>query len=93
MNEIDTTTMILQGALRTLAMLPVSDLEAHVRECSNSLQMFHSMGSMLDPTEYRNSMENGKLEDAQRQLEIARLLLKIRELIEEREAWIKERTR
>lgn len=83
-------TMLLRQAIQSLTFISTEDLEAHVRESRNSLNYTNSMGHILDPTGYRDALQSGQLEDARYQLEMVEHLLKVRQIVDEREAFVKK---
>ncbi len=80
---------MLRSAAIVLGMIPLDDLEDYFLECSASSDRANSLGPILDPTAYWKSITDGTLEDADRQLEIAKHLLAARKAIEKREQAVK----
>lgn len=71
-----------------LALVPTEQVRQHVTVCRSSIDRADSLGSILDPTAYREALHDGSLQDAKNQLAIAEGLLKVRELIDKREAFV-----
>lgn len=90
--EKEFIAMMLRQAVQALTFISTEDLEAHVRESRDSLRRADSMGHILDPTGYRNALQSGELENARYQLQMAEYLLKVRQIIDEREAFVKKMT-
>jgi len=84
MND-DFIKMILVRCARSIAMLSTEELEAYVNDHQRNAQQWDSIGSLLEPTAYRDGMYNGANEDAKYQLAIAEKLLEVRKLIDKRE--------
>lgn len=72
----------LRNAAGMLALISLEDLEAHVKNAENSLERWDILGAIVDPTEYHNSLQNGKREQAKTELAIVKHLLEVRRLIE-----------
>ena len=84
---------MLQNIVRMLALIPTEALEKHVEDNRSHLGSWDSIGSMIDPTAYRDALHSGRLEDAQNQLEITKYLLLARRSIDVREAFVAEKAR
>lgn len=72
----------LRNAAGMLVLISLEDLEAHVKNAEDSLNRWDSLGAIVDPTGYHNSLQNGKREQAKTELAIAKHLLEVRRLIE-----------
>lgn len=83
----------LQNQLRTivymLALIPLEEFEAYMKDIHHGMDMYDAVGSMLDPTTYRDNMYNGRREDADFQNAMSDKLLEVRRIIEKREAFVK----
>ncbi len=65
-----------------LAFIETADLERYVQSVSRNNSLYDAMGPILDPTEYRDTLHGGKHESAAIQLQIARKMLEIRQLMD-----------
>lgn len=79
--------MLLRSAAQTLAMLKTDELEKHVETCARSVGHAEDFGCFFDPTAWIDSRDNGSMQDAKNQLEIAKHLLAARKAIDKREAY------
>lgn len=88
MDEItrDGIMMLLKTIAQTIALIPTEELREYVNWHTNYLSRVDSIGSMLNPTAYRNAMYDGTLDDARNQKEIVEAILKVREVIDKRES-------
>lgn len=84
----DELTQLLGGIGYQLALIPTEELEAHVRECRNSINRADNLGPILDPTGWMRSRHSGEFQDAKNQLAIAEALLVARKAIDQREGYI-----
>jgi hypothetical protein len=84
----DLATIVLRSAARTLAMLPTEQLARHVRDCEESLARAETIGCMFDPTACLNAANDGTLDDARLQWDIAKHLLAARRAIDKREQFV-----
>ncbi len=82
-------TIMLQGVVKTLALIETDELEAHVTECRRHLDHWTGIGPLIDPTQYRKAIQSGEQQDAVLQMEIAEALLKARQMIDRREAYVR----
>lgn len=71
-----------------LALVTTEQVRQHVAACRSSIDRADTLGSILDPTAYREALHDGSLQDAKNQLAIVEALLKARELIDKREAFV-----
>lgn len=76
----------IQDALRTIArellLLEVEDLEASHKAGTRHINNIDGLGPILHPTEYRNALESGQIENAKLQNELVSHLLEARRVIE-----------
>lgn len=72
--------MFLLGIVQQIGLLDVKQLKEHLSEARNSMSRVDSIGPILDPTGYRNSLQDGSFERARIQIEILDHLLAIRVL-------------
>lgn len=75
---------------RMLALIPMQQLDEYVNKHHLQLGYYDAVGPILQPTEYRDVLQNGRYDDARHQLKIVDALLTVRKLIEEREGFVRE---
>jgi hypothetical protein len=81
---------LLLNLVRQIAFIPTEELQAHVDACRSSIARAHSVGAILDPTAYRDALQNHGFENSGRQLKMAEHILGIRKLIDEHETMRQE---
>ncbi len=86
-SKIDEISAILASCARVLTFIETDELERYTEAHQDSLSMWGTMGPMLEPTAYRDSLISGKAEDAKYLLAIAEALLLVRQAIDAREAF------
>ncbi len=79
-------TAMLASISMLLATIDLDELGRHVTECKRSLSQWDSVGPIIDPTAYRDSLHSGRRNDAKNQLAIAQALLTARKAIVKRES-------
>ncbi len=76
----------LTNLVRQIGLIPTTDLEAHVKDCENSVQRADSIGVMLDPTGWMRSRNTGEFDMVKGRNAMARHILEIRKLMDADEA-------
>lgn len=78
-------TIFLSNIARQLALIPTVELEKHCDECANSIFQAEAFGCFSEPTAFIKANNDGSMQDAKNQLEIAKCLLGARRAIDKRE--------
>ena len=81
----DAVTILLRQVASMLAMIPLDELEAHHKECADSVNRFSELAPILNPIAWFAMNQNGELDNAEYQNKIVEHLLAARREIEKRE--------
>lgn len=76
----------LTNLVRQIALLPLAELEAHVKEAEQSVNYAEDIGVLFDPTGWMRARHTGEFEMAKGRNQMARHILEIRKLMETDEA-------
>lgn len=71
----------LKTVVQLLAFLNTADIEDYVNNVSHNNSMYDAVGAILDPTEYRNTLQSGKRNAARMELDLVRKLLEVRRAV------------
>lgn len=82
MSDSEAIRQQMRNIVQMIAFLPLEGMNEAVEEAQQSRQYWDSLGSMVDPTRYRDMLYDGTLEHADTQTEIAKHLIHIRELVD-----------
>lgn len=74
--------MMLRQAIQSLLYAEIADLEEYVSSISKNNSMYDTIGPILDPTEYRDTLHSGKRDRVRTQLQITQKLLEVRQMLE-----------
>ena len=74
--------MMLRQAIQSLIYVELADLEEYVSSIGKNNNMYDTIGPILDPTEYRDTLHSGERDRVRTQLQITQKLLEVRQMLE-----------
>lgn len=84
--ELDDLKFFMLNIVRQIGLLDLEEMRAANADAKRSQQKWDSIGVMIDPTYYKNSLNDGTFESAALQAEIVDHLIAIRELADKLQA-------
>lgn len=90
MYDNESLKFFLLNIVKQLSIIPTGEIEEFIRSNRSNLNNWHSIGSLIDPTAYRNQLYSGEFDTADGVLEMYDHLLAVRKLIDQHNQHVNE---